>query len=54
MLSSHLARQPVNVIIQKGVESINQNEKVQDADLFVTKLGIEDYDFTADTLNEGP
>ena len=60
MLSSHLCRRPLNVIIQKSSQNLGQKpkeaevvEKVADTDLFLTKLGIDEYNFAEDPLNDG-
>ena len=47
VLSNYLCRRPVNVIIQKSSTKFvpKDEEKNKDADVFLTKIGPEDYNF---------
>ena len=58
VLSSHLCRRPLNVIIQRsstnlanGDKKHEKNDAVPDTDLFMTKLGIDEYNFADDLLD---
>ena len=56
VLSSHLCRRPMNVIIQKSMSNLSRaafkktDEKVPDTDLFLTKIGLDDYNFTDELI----
>ena len=53
VLSSHLARRPVNVIIHKSSANLHQKSpqpQEDDADVFMTKIGLNEYDFMNDHL----
>lgn len=52
MLSNYLCRRPVNVIIQKSSAKLvpDDDETHKDADVFLTKIGPEDYTFLDDDV----
>ena len=66
VLSSHLCRRPLNVIIQKSSSNLgktvsgnlgrqkteNDENQKKDTDLFLTKLGIDEYNFADEPLND--